>query len=94
MTIFDVIILLLVASICGSVAMALGGFSRSGCFVSIAVGFVGAMIGMWLGRTFALPELFLLEIGNVRFPIAWSIIGAVIFVVVFRLLTSPTSEEE
>jgi uncharacterized membrane protein YeaQ/YmgE (transglycosylase-associated protein family) len=87
MTILDFIILLIVAAICGSLGMALGGYSRGGCLLSIALGFVGALIGMWLARAMSLPEFFMLEVGDVQFPIVWSIIGAALFVAVLSLLT-------
>lgn len=91
MTILDLFLLLLVAAICGSLGMAISGFSRGGCLMSIALGFIGALIGMWLGRELGLPELLMLEVGDVRFPIVWSIIGAALFVAVVSFLTRPTS---
>jgi uncharacterized membrane protein YeaQ/YmgE (transglycosylase-associated protein family) len=87
MTLFDFLILLLIAGICGSLGQAISGFSRGGCLVSIALGFVGAVIGMWLARTFQLPELFAVRIGTTTFPIVWSIIGAAFFVAVLGLMT-------
>ncbi len=41
MTLFDLLILLLVAGICGALGQAISGYSRGGCLVSIALGFVG-----------------------------------------------------
>jgi len=87
MTIIDVIVLLLIAGVCGAVGQAIGGFSRGGCLVSIALGFVGAVLGMWLARQMGLPELFSIRIGNTNFPIIWSIIGSALFVAVISLLT-------
>jgi uncharacterized membrane protein YeaQ/YmgE (transglycosylase-associated protein family) len=87
MTILDFILLLIVAAICGSVGMAITGYSRGGCLGSIALGFIGALVGMWLARATHLPEFFMLEIGDVQFPIIWSIIGAALFVGVLSLLT-------
>ncbi|HUQ32451.1 MAG TPA: GlsB/YeaQ/YmgE family stress response membrane protein [Pyrinomonadaceae bacterium] len=83
----DIIILLLVAGLCGALGQAISGFSRGGCLVSIALGLVGAVIGMWLARSFNLPELYTLNIGGTKFPIVWSIIGATLFVAVIGLLT-------
>ena len=54
---------------------------------SIALGFIGAVIGMWLARSLKLPELFAIDIGGTKFPIIWSIIGATLFVAVIGLLT-------
>jgi uncharacterized membrane protein YeaQ/YmgE (transglycosylase-associated protein family) len=90
MTILDVIVLLLIAGLCGALGQAISGFSRGGCLVSIAIGFIGALLGMWLARQLGLPELFAVQIGATNFPIVWSIIGAALFVAVISLLTRRT----
>jgi uncharacterized membrane protein YeaQ/YmgE (transglycosylase-associated protein family) len=87
MTLFDLLILLLVAGICGSLGQAIAGYSRGGCLVSIALGFVGALLGMWLARLMGLPELLPVHIGGTSFPIIWSIIGSALFVAVITLIT-------
>ena len=87
MTLLDLILLLIVAGICGSLGQAISGYSRGGCLVSIALGFVGALIGMWLARLMHLPELFSVNIGGTNFPIIWSIIGSAVFVAVISLFT-------
>jgi uncharacterized membrane protein YeaQ/YmgE (transglycosylase-associated protein family) len=87
MTLIDLLILLLVAGLCGALGQAIVGYSRGGCLVSIALGFVGAVLGMWLARAVHLPELFTVQIGTTAFPIVWSIIGAALFVAVITLLT-------
>ena len=87
MTLLDLLILLLVAGICGSLGQAISGFSRGGCLASIALGFVGAVLGMWLARSMGLPELFSVRIGTTNFPIVWSIIGSALFVAIIALLT-------
>lgn len=87
MTILDVIVLLIIAGICGSLGQAISGFSRGGCLVSIALGFIGAILGMWLARQLGLPELFSIHIGTTNFPIVWSIIGSAVFVAIISLLT-------
>ena len=87
MTILDLIVLLIIAGLCGALGQAITGYSRGGCLVSIALGFVGALLGMWLARNLGLPELFSVQIGTTSFPIIWSIIGAALFVAVIALLT-------
>ncbi len=87
MTLIDFLILLLVAGLCGSLGQAISGFSRGGCLVSIALGFIGAIIGLWLARSLKLPELFAVQIGGKSFPIIWSIIGSALFVAIISLLT-------
>ncbi len=87
MTLLDLIILLIVAGVCGALGQPITGYSRGGCLVSIALGFVGALIGLWLARLMHLPELFSVQIGTTSFPIVWSIIGSALFVAVITLLT-------
>ena len=87
MTILDVLVLLLIAGVCGALGQAISGYSRGGCLVSIALGFVGAVLGMWLARKLGLPELFPVQIGTTTFPIVWSIIGSALFVAIIALLT-------
>ena len=87
MTLLDLLLLLLIAGICGSLGQAIAGYSRGGCLVSIALGFIGALVGMWLARMLGLPELIPVVIGGTSFPIIWSIIGSALFVALITLLT-------
>jgi uncharacterized membrane protein YeaQ/YmgE (transglycosylase-associated protein family) len=86
MSILDFVILLVVAGICGAVGQALVGYSRGGCLASIALGFIGALLGAWIARSLKLPELFELVIGDQPFPIVWSIVGSALFVALLSLL--------
>ena len=86
MGLWEVLILLLVAGICGVIGQAIAGYSHAGCLGSIALGFIGALLGLWLARAMHLPEIFAIQIGNnVTFPIVWSIVGATLFVAVVSL---------
>jgi len=88
MSLWDFLLLLLVAGVCGSLGQVLAGATRGGCLGSIALGFIGALLGMWIARAMQLPELFTLRIGDgAGFPIIWSIVGAALFVAVLRLLS-------
>jgi uncharacterized membrane protein YeaQ/YmgE (transglycosylase-associated protein family) len=87
--IIQLLILLLVAGICGAIGQAITGYSHGGCLVSIALGFIGALLGSWLAGKLGLPELVALPVGGVHFPIVWSIIGAALFVAVINLISRP-----
>ncbi len=87
MTILEFLLLLFIAGVCGSLGQAIAGYSRGGCLVSIVVGFIGALLGSWMSAQAGLPELFNIEVGGNTFPVIWSIIGSVVFVVVVGLLT-------
>ena len=87
MTLLSFLLLLLVAGICGSIGQAIAGYSHGGCLTSIALGFIGALLGMWIGRALGMGEMFAVNIGGETFPIIWSIIGATLFVAVISLFT-------
>lgn len=87
MTILEFLLLLFIAGVCGSIGQAIAGYSRGGCIVSIVLGFIGALLGSWMSAQLGWPELFNVEIGGNTFPVIWSIIGAVVFVMVVGLLT-------
>lgn len=87
MTLIDFLLLLVVAGVCGAIGQAISGYSAGGCLASIAVGFIGALIGAWLARALVLPELFVIQLGSTGFPIIWSIIGSALFIAVISLLT-------
>lgn len=86
MSLIDILLLLLVAGICGSIAQAMAGYSHAGCLVSIVLGFVGAVLGTWIARAAGLPEVFTVTLGTQTFPIVWSIIGAALFAGVLGLM--------
>ncbi len=86
MSLLELVLLLLVAGICGSIAQSLVGYTHGGCLVSIVLGFIGALLGLWLARLLGLPELLALQIGGQPFPVVWSIIGASLFVALLGLL--------
>ena len=87
MTLVDLLVLLLIAGVCGALGQAISRSSRGGCLVSIALGFIGALLGLWLARNVGLPEPLPVAIGGQTFPVIWSIIGAALFVAVIRLIT-------
>ena len=87
LTLPALIVLIVIAAICGSVGRALGGGAPGGLIVSTAIGFIGALFGPWIARQFHLAEPFVLRVGGYSFPIMWSIIGAALFVALLHLLS-------
>jgi len=85
MTLVSFLILLVVAGICGAIGQSIAGYSSGGCLTAIALGFIGALLGMWIARALGLAELFAVQIGGESFPIIWSIIGSALFVAVLGL---------
>lgn len=87
MSLMGLLFLLLIAAVIGAIGQALVGYSVGGCLVSIALGFVGALLGGWLAAQFALQEPFPITIEGHTFPLIWSIIGAALFVALLSLIS-------
>jgi len=81
------IVLIVIAAVCGSLGKALGGGARGGLLVSIVLGFIGALIGPWVAGLLHLTEPFVLRVAGESFPILWSIIGAALFVAALHLIS-------
>ena len=86
MTIIEFLLLVLVAGVCGALGRSLAGSIRGGMLVSIALGFVGALLGIWLARVLGLPEILTVDVGSRPFPIVWSIVGAALVVCCLSVL--------
>ena len=86
-TLTGLLVLLIVAGVCGAIGRAIAGGTRGGFFVSIAVGFVGALLGTLIAHYVHLPELFVVTVDRHPFPILWSIIGGSLFVALIHLMS-------
>lgn len=92
MSLLEILFLLIVAAICGSIGRSIAGYSHGGCLVSVALGFIGALFGRWIAIGLRLPLVFTLNIGGHSFPVLWSIIGAALFVAVINLISGRRRE--
>lgn len=91
MSLIELLVLLLIAAVCGGIGQSLAGYDLGGCLVSIVVGFIGAYIGMWMAGEFGLPEIFAIKVGGKTFPIIWAIIGSAVFTLIVALLRGAIS---
>jgi uncharacterized membrane protein YeaQ/YmgE (transglycosylase-associated protein family) len=87
MALISFLILLLIAGLCGAIGQAIVGYSHGGLLGSIAIGFIGALVGIWVARKLGLPEWFAVRVGNETFPIIWSIAGSALCVAILALIT-------
>jgi uncharacterized membrane protein YeaQ/YmgE (transglycosylase-associated protein family) len=87
LTLSGLIILMIIAALCGAIGRAIAGGTHGGCLVSTALGFIGALIGTFIARQMRLPEPMMLTVAGEHFPILWSIIGAALFVALMHLLS-------
>ncbi len=81
-TVVAVVVAILVALVAGLIAEAIVGERRRNPLFSIIVGFIGAVVGTVIARTFNLP--LLLDIGGL--PIVWTIVGAIIVVFIWQAI--------
>ncbi|MCI0637821.1 MAG: GlsB/YeaQ/YmgE family stress response membrane protein [Gemmataceae bacterium] len=89
MTIVEILLLLFVAALVGMIGQALSGYSVGGLIASIVVGFIGALLGVTIARAMNLSEPVVLQIGEVTFPVVWSIVGATVLILIIGLLRRP-----
>jgi uncharacterized membrane protein YeaQ/YmgE (transglycosylase-associated protein family) len=87
LTLPALIVLIVIAAICGAVGKALAGGGPGGLVVSTALGFIGALFGPWVAHQLHLSEPLVLRVGGQPFPIVWSIIGAALFVALLHLMS-------
>lgn len=85
MSLIDLLLILLIAGLCGATAQAIVGYSRGGCLAAVGIGFIGALIGIWLARVLSLPGIFSLSVGGTSFPVVWAILGSSLFVAVISM---------
>ncbi len=86
MSIISLLVLLVIAAVCGSLGQSLVGYSAGGCLVSIIVGLIGAYLGLWVAGQLHLPVLFTINVDGKPFPIIWSIIGSALFAAILGLI--------
>jgi uncharacterized membrane protein YeaQ/YmgE (transglycosylase-associated protein family) len=87
MSVTGLVVLVIIAAVCGAIGKALAGGARGGLLVSTALGFIGALLGPWVAGRLKLPEPLVIHLSGHPFPVLWSIIGAALFVAVIHLIS-------
>jgi uncharacterized membrane protein YeaQ/YmgE (transglycosylase-associated protein family) len=85
MSLVGLLLLILVGAICGAIAEVIVGYSPGGFLASVAIGFLGALIGTWLATRLGLPSLLPITIDGFTIEVLWAILGAIILLVVLSL---------
>ena len=86
-TLPGLIVLIIIAAVCGALGRAIAGEIRGGFIVSMVLGFVGALVGPWIAHQLHLAEPFVVHVSGQSFPVLWSIIGAAVFVALIHLIS-------
>ena len=89
MTLFEFVIYLVIAGVCGAIARSIAGGTGGGFIVSVLLGFLGAFVGTWIARMVHLPVLVVVDIAGHPFPIIWSIIGGFVLAALAHALVRP-----
>jgi uncharacterized membrane protein YeaQ/YmgE (transglycosylase-associated protein family) len=86
LTVMEVVALFAIAFVCGAIGQAVAGVTKRGCMATIALGFIGALLGRIVAVKFGLPSLFDIDIGGNPFPVVWSILFSAAFVALISLM--------
>jgi uncharacterized membrane protein YeaQ/YmgE (transglycosylase-associated protein family) len=86
-TLPGLLVLIVIAAVCGAVGKAVAGGTRGGLLGAIALGFIGALFGPWIAQQLHLAEPLMLQVAGRPFPIVWSIVGAALFVGLLHVLS-------
>lgn len=83
----DIIFLLIVAAILGGIGARLAGQDNNGCFMSIILGLIGAMLGRAASEKFGIGDIWTISLGGTRVPVLSTIVGSALFVALLNLLS-------
>ena len=89
MNLIELLLMGLVALICGTIAQLTSSNSKGGWIVHPVIGFFGALAGVYVSRSLNATVLYDLKIGTVVFPIIYGVIGAVIFLAAIGFFVKP-----
>jgi len=84
--ILEILILLVIAGICGAIAQWIVAFSPGNMLVSIIVGVVGAYLGYLFTSVLRLPPLIPVGFGAIQFDLVWAVIGSILLLLLLSVL--------
>jgi len=85
----DISLTALVGIICGILAQLTSGYSKGGWIINLAIGFFGALAGVFVSRSLGAPVVYDLKIATVNFPLIYCILGAVLSLAAISLIVKP-----
>ncbi len=90
MDLLSILVLLVIAGICGALAEMVVGFSPGGFIASVVIGLIGAYLGSWLALQIGLPPVIsvsrLLPGTAYDFDLVWAILGAILLLLIISLV--------
>lgn len=90
LTLIDFLLTALVAVVCGTMTQLTSGYSRGSWIVNLGIGFMGSLAGVLVARSFPVPDVYILKVRDVDFPIIWALIGTVFFLAAIGFFIKPS----
>ena len=88
MDLLELLILLVLAGLCGAVAELIVSYNPGGLLVTIIVGVIGAYIGNWIGGLLPLELPLTVQVDSVTFNLIWAVLGSLILLILIRTIRS------
>lgn len=85
MSLLGLLVLLVIAGICGAIAEMIVGFSPGGFAASIVVGIIGAYLGTLLADYLNLPPFLTIQVGGQSLDIMWAILGSIMLLLIISV---------
>jgi uncharacterized membrane protein YeaQ/YmgE (transglycosylase-associated protein family) len=85
----ELVLIALVAIICGSLAQLTSSYSRGGWVVNLGVAFAGALVGVIVSRLLNAPAIYDIEYRQIDFPVIYSLVGAALFLGAIGFMVKP-----
>ena len=86
MDLLQLLILLIILGLCGTIAEWIVGYNPGGLLLSVVVGVIGTYFGSWLGGLLPLPIPLTVQVGTIMFNLIWAIIGSVLLLLLLHTL--------
>ncbi len=90
MNLIELLLTLLVAVACGTIAQVTSGYSRGGWIVNLGIGFLGALAGVVVSRLLNARVIYDLEVGAAHYPVIYAVIGSVFFLATIGFMIKPS----
>ncbi|MBI3855755.1 MAG: hypothetical protein HY293_08700 [Planctomycetes bacterium] len=90
----SLLLCLILAGGLGIISQRILGFKLGGLFVSIFIGFIGAVLGREMVHFLHLPEFIHLTVADRTFPVIWCTVGALIATVTVGMIARGGSKKE
>lgn len=83
----ELLVYLLIGAVCAKIGHFIFRYSQAVFILSIIIGFLGAMLGVWISTKFDLAELYTISIAGNPFPLSWSIFSSAICITVLGIMS-------